>query len=115
MVKTFNEGLLCLCQLVGMFRIDGWEIARTHLIFIAINDDSTLLIVYHIKKTSIIHLPKWMLLDQLRLQFKLENADGFVHLSHQSHVSFIEWIVLRNLWFELDTRVFSIDVHRKGG
>ena len=114
LMKTIDECLFSLCKLLWILWVDSWEVTWTHLIFLTIEGNCTLLIVDSFEQTTIVHLPKRMTANHLWFNLKLKDTDSLVHLRCQCLATFVEWIVFRYLWHELLAWVITIYVHCKG-
>ena len=116
MVKLIHQFDLLGRELVGVLRVDGGEMAARHGIFLTIQANGLLLEIDEIEHLAVLHLPIGMALVELRLQLKLDDADGLVHESREALGLVVETLRTgRDLRLELLAGVVAIDVHGEGG
>ena len=57
MVQSVDECLFLFGELVGLFGVDGREVAGAHLVFFSVHDDGSFLVVDGVEQAAVIHFP----------------------------------------------------------
>ena len=69
-------------QLVGVLRVKGGEVAGAHLVLHAVDGHGPALDVHVLQQQAVVHLPVGVALDDLALELKENDRDGFLHKVH---------------------------------
>ena len=90
--------------------------ARCHGINLAIYLYLLFLVVYVFEESALVHLPFGVLGNELTLYLKLDDSNGFVHLSCQS-LGFLVYVssATAHLGYKLSTFVVLVCFHGKSG
>ena len=103
-------------ETVWVFRVDGREVAGTHLVFLAVDFYRTLFIIDVFEEASAVHLPFRMLLDELTLNLELDDGYRLMHLCRKSGSLVVKTgSATAQLRQELGARIIIVGLHGEGG
>ena len=115
-VQFLHQQFFLRAQPVRLFRVDGREVAGSHLIFLSVHHHCSLLEVYLFEESAFLHLPFRVFLEELTFYLKLDYGDGLVHQGGESLCLLVHGCsTARHLRLELLAGVVAVGVHRKGG
>ena len=86
--------MLFRSQLVGMFGVDGREVARAHVVRFAINGAYAMFVVDMLKQATVFHLPFGTAMENQCFLLELNDRDGLVHLGCQTHILLLHRVAL---------------------
>ena len=87
--QSVQNMLLFLCQIIRMFRVNGWEIYSSKFVSIAANGNTFVFIINFMQKQTFFHSIFRMASNDLRFYFKQNDCNCSVHSFMSSFTIFI--------------------------